>query len=777
VGGSATFSVIACGTDPIEYHWSRGGMPVAVASVPTLTLAPVREEDAGVYSVIASNAFGIAVSSNATLTLNAPPPSSSNLVFNGSFEIGPGPVDAHIDAPNSTAITGWTLESGSIDYAGPTWMAGEGARSLDMNGLSGGTLSQTVTGLVVGAPYRLSFLLAGNPRSVPPLPALKLLRASIGSASQDYSFDVTGRTPAAMGWREETLEFQATASTHTLTFVGLTAGSGGAALDDVRLLSVIIPPGPPEILRGPQSLTVLEGTTATFEVSARGNPSPLDFQWLHNDKVIPDATNSLLIFSNIALADAGPYAVIVANVHGSVTSQVATLTVTQPPASVSVVGGNAAGGGEVLVPVRIRANGNENAIGFSLSFNTSLLTFSGVTAGSGVPLGAALLLNTNDVASGRVGLGIGLPAESVLAHGTQELAVVSFLVAPVINQTTTTINFSDQPTLRQLSDTRAQVLPATYSSASIVITDSQVEGDLAPRPDGNRSVAIVDWVQMGRFVALLDTLGGSNEFQRADCAPRATRGNGVIGASDWVQVGRYAVGLDPLTINGGPAETNSGGGGFSPASSGTRLSLLNSSIAQGQTNMVPVIIECQGTENAMTFSVTFDSTKLAFIGAAPGSAAGGATLNQNASQAGAGRIGLALALPPGASLAAGIRQVVQLRFSALAAAPASVAMAFTNSPLALEVSDALANVVPTTYTAATVSVTPPPGPPLRVTRSGNSVFITWSTTGTAGFNLEGTADALGTSWTAVPDVIDLGEQKLVIVTLTGTERYFRLKKP
>jgi len=50
----------------------------------------------------------------------------------------------------------------------------------------------------------------------------------------------------------------------------------------------------------------------------------------------------------------------------------------------------------------------------------------------------------------------------------------------------------------------------------------------------------------------LDTPANGGEFQRADCAPRATLGNGLITVSDYVQAGRYAAGLDDLVPAGGP---------------------------------------------------------------------------------------------------------------------------------------------------------------------------------------------------------------------------------
>jgi hypothetical protein len=65
--------------------------------------------------------------------------------------------------------------------------------------------------------------------------------------------------------------------------------------------------------------------------------------------------------------------------------------------------------------------------------------------------------------------------------------------------------------------------------------------DVAPRPNGNGAVSISDWVLIGRIVAGLETVEGS-EFQRAD----ANR-DGAITISDWVKCGRYAAGLEPLT--------------------------------------------------------------------------------------------------------------------------------------------------------------------------------------------------------------------------------------
>jgi len=72
------------------------------------------------------------------------------------------------------------------------------------------------------------------------------------------------------------------------------------------------------------------GTTATFNVAATAC-TPLAFAWSFNNGPLTAQTNSTLVLSNLSLAMAGNYAVIVSAQGGSVTSLVASLTVYVPP--------------------------------------------------------------------------------------------------------------------------------------------------------------------------------------------------------------------------------------------------------------------------------------------------------------------------------------------------------------------------------------------------------------------------------------------------------------
>jgi endonuclease/exonuclease/phosphatase family metal-dependent hydrolase len=86
----------------------------------------------------------------------------------------------------------------------------------------------------------------------------------------------------------------------------------------------------PAITAQPQSLSVTNGATAAFSVTATGT-LPLAYQWRFNSADISGATDSTYSRTNAQITDAGSYSVLVTNIAGSVTSVTATLTVNEPP--------------------------------------------------------------------------------------------------------------------------------------------------------------------------------------------------------------------------------------------------------------------------------------------------------------------------------------------------------------------------------------------------------------------------------------------------------------
>lgn len=99
-------------------------------------------------------------------------------------------------------------------------------------------------------------------------------------------------------------------------------------IDNVGLYS--ISRKPPEIIEHPRSGFVSAGSTVTLEVVATGT-EPLQYQWLKDDTPVAGTNTPTLVLSNITPADAGRYAVKVANELGEVQSGVAVIEVFAGP--------------------------------------------------------------------------------------------------------------------------------------------------------------------------------------------------------------------------------------------------------------------------------------------------------------------------------------------------------------------------------------------------------------------------------------------------------------
>ncbi len=368
-------------------------------------------------------------------------------------------------------------------------------------------------------------------------------------------------------------------------------------------------------------------------------------------------------------------------------------------------------GGNVTVVMELVAQGDENALGFSLTYDPAVLSNPQSAPGSDAA-GVSLNPNTLQIAQGNLGLVLALPSGQAFPAGTRAIVNVSFAVAANA-PTTTQIAFGDQPIVREIAGVNAAVLPANYTGGTITITQG-FEADVAPRPNGNNGLlTVTDWVQVGRFVAGQDTAAAGGEFQRADCAPRDARGDGRLTVSDWAQAGRYAAGADAAVAAGGPtAPTNAltvealPGSSDSTAQQLRNVRIAPSAIERGQSGAVVVELDALGDENAFGFSLTFDPAQLRFVSAAPGRDAAGALLHINSFRAAEGRVGVALALPAGQSFAGAARQILSLNFAVAANGNAATTMiAFGDQPVASEVASVSAAVLPAIFNSGTVTMT------------------------------------------------------------------------
>ena len=180
---------------------------------------------------------------------------SAATISNGSFETQSPQFSGSFETLNagSSALSGWTVGGNGIDLINTYWTAENGTYSVDLSGNNAGSISQTITGLAIGALYKISFWLAGNPDGS----AVKSLSAGTTEGSSLFTFVQTGHTAASMGWVQSSFIFQAAATSTKLTFASLNAGGYGPALDNVSIDVVPLPAGAPLLLAGVAAFVAL----------------------------------------------------------------------------------------------------------------------------------------------------------------------------------------------------------------------------------------------------------------------------------------------------------------------------------------------------------------------------------------------------------------------------------------------------------------------------------------------------------------------------------------
>ena len=91
--------------------------------------------------------------------------------------------------------------------------------------------------------------------------------------------------------------------------------------------SVDTNPAPPSITQQPPATTIVEGGYGTITVGA-GGARPLFYQWFFGATPIAGANTNILTLTNVTLASAGNYSVVVSNSVGTTNSAAAVLTIT-----------------------------------------------------------------------------------------------------------------------------------------------------------------------------------------------------------------------------------------------------------------------------------------------------------------------------------------------------------------------------------------------------------------------------------------------------------------
>lgn len=121
-------------------------------------------------------------------------------------------------------------------------------------------------------------------------------------------------------------------------------------------------------------------------------------------------------------------------------------------------------------PVELVALGTEFAVGFTLNFDATQLTFVSAVAGTDAT-GATVVVNANDAANGRVIVNLSLPFGQKFAAGTRQILTLTFNVPGASTLNSTTVGFSNGAVV----DEQAATLPASFT-AGVITLNPQVTG-------------------------------------------------------------------------------------------------------------------------------------------------------------------------------------------------------------------------------------------------------------------------------------------------------------
>jgi hypothetical protein len=338
-GANAVFGVLAVGEPPLAYQWRKDGTELSDGgrfsgtTTAVLTITDVQPGHEGSYSVVVSNAYGIATSAAARLTV-LPLLSLAN-VWNHN---------------QSGADLGTAWREMGYDDSG--WPQGVGVLAFETNPVVV-PLIHTPLSLVNPAGqriityyFRTRFTLTNDPAmvylafsnlvddgAIVYLNGAELYRLNMPSGS------INARTLAPSAATEGAFVARLLVSTNlqqgdNVLSVEVHQNSTNSS-DIVFGLSLSANPldaGSAVVLTPPQSQTVNWGDSATFTARIAGEP-PLLYQWRFNGTDIPGANNPVLVLTDVTVAHRGNYDLRVQNLFGSATSTAATLRVNRIPSS------------------------------------------------------------------------------------------------------------------------------------------------------------------------------------------------------------------------------------------------------------------------------------------------------------------------------------------------------------------------------------------------------------------------------------------------------------
>ena len=338
VGQTATFSVTASGTAPLSYQWSQNGTAITGATSSSYTTpAETTSANGAKFTVVISNTAGSVTSNSATLAVTAAAvaPSIASQPSNQTTFAGQTATFSVIASGTAPLSYQWQKNGAAIGGAISSSYTTPAETTSD-NGAQFTVVVSNTAGTIISNAATLTV----NPDPVAPSITAQPASQTI-NAGQTATFSVTatGTPPLSYQWQKNGAAIAgATSSSYTTPaetasdngaqFSVVVSNSAGTVTSNAAILTVNAPPA---VTAQPVNQTVAVGQTATFSVTATGT-APLSYQWRKNSTNISGATASAYTTPATASTDNGAqFSVVISNTAGSVTSNIATLTVNLPP--------------------------------------------------------------------------------------------------------------------------------------------------------------------------------------------------------------------------------------------------------------------------------------------------------------------------------------------------------------------------------------------------------------------------------------------------------------
>ncbi len=350
VGNTATFSVVATGSAPLTYQWSKDGVAISGATAASYALAATTAANAGSYTVLITNSVGSVTSAPATLTVNPAgvAPSITTQPVSQSVTAGKSVTLSVVATGTSPLTYQWRKDGAVITGVTSASLTFSSAAASDAGSYSVvvanalGSINSAVAVLTVNTPPTIivqptsQTLVAGT--------FLRLSVSAIGTGTLTYQWYKIGSIVGIPGniLVGTSANYEPRGGPDPGSYYVVVSTGGASVTSNTVTVTVNTPP---TISSQPVSSLTYSGTPSSLTVSASGT-SPLNYQWFKDGAAISGAVSSSYALTGSTLNKAGSYYVVVTNVAGSVTSNTSTVItpplITTQPASSSVTAGASA---------------------------------------------------------------------------------------------------------------------------------------------------------------------------------------------------------------------------------------------------------------------------------------------------------------------------------------------------------------------------------------------------------------------------------------------------